>query len=206
MNAKFLLIFAISITLFSCKKDQEDIVCVTYNAIIAGDKSCNSIYYKDIDDINIRAVRSENSAYIYLTGNYLYLNNSYNLNFYFFMDLDGKITDYTARCYFNVYNGTEICLSENDSSNAKLFSSGDTINSKGNWEGIEGKVYYLAKYSLENLNSTVTADSSGEWNSITDGFLAIREISNKDTAYGWVRMDLFDHYNLIIKDYAIENQ
>ena len=41
------------------------------------------------------------------------------------------------------------------------------------------------------------------WNNTTDGYVAIQLLSDTDTLYSWIRIDVTEYSTVLIKDYAV---
>lgn len=197
------------VSIISCG-DKNEIVPINENeiskAFTAGDAFGDAVFHTIIDDIHINVTRTDSSAIIYGSSHFIDLRNDFSMDLSLNVISIGFIDDYSTNCYFKILDNIEICLADNDTSNIKLLQEGDTIGSAGNWHGTTNKRYYLANYYFKSQDSIIITDStSGQWNDVIDGYMAIRDIKENDTTYGWMKLDLTENYDLLMKSYAIEN-
>lgn len=205
---KLIYLLILSCLIISCgKKNKIDQIHENQmnETFLAGNYSGENIYYTLVEDIHINITRTDSSAYKYGISPLIDLKNDFIQDLFLNVISIGVVDDYSTSCYFNTLDNIEICLAENDTSNIKLLQKGDTISSDGNWQGTLDKNYFLASCYFRSQNSIITTDSTtGQWNDVLDGYMAIRTINDNDTTYGWIQIDLTGRYDLIINSYAIQ--
>lgn len=66
-----------------------------------------------------------------------------------------------------------------------LLHYGDTITNKGTWSNGSNLLFYYNSFPC-------SGNSAGYWENVKDGYVGIRKISDKDTCYGWITIDMND--------------
>ncbi|NOR87521.1 MAG: hypothetical protein GQ527_07930 [Bacteroidales bacterium] len=209
MNSKcnvILLVFALFV--FGCNKsDNEEIAIITQNTgiLLAGSIPENA-YSNVLDYVNLNGVRTDSSALYYGAMALVYLDANFTDDLWISVISIGNNDNYSTSAYVEIRDNWQVCLNNNDTSYVKLLDEGDTLSRNLNWQGIEEQKYYFATYNYTTENNNITIDSVGSWNNMIDGFLGIRKIEDSDTLYGWIKIDISNHYILFADEYAIQNK
>lgn len=209
MNFKSnVILLLIALLVFGCKKsDIEEGTNIIQNKdiLLAGSIPYDA-YSNVLDYVNLNGVRTDSSAFYDGAMALVYLDENFTDDLWLSVVSIGNIDDYTTSAYVEIRDNWQVCLNDNDTSYVKLFDYGDAIKRDLNWQGIEGKKYYLATYNYTTDNNIVTIDSVGSWNNKIDGFLGIRKMQSLDTIYGWIKIDVLNHYILFADKYAIQKE
>ena len=205
-----LSIFLIVITIlaFACKKSENEVISIVVQnneALLAGSIPENT-HLNILDYINLSGIRNDSSAVYYGEASFVYLDGDFSGDLLISVISVGNMDNYSTAAYVEIRNNWEVCLIENDTTYAKLIEFGDAITEELNWQGINNQSYYLAIYNYRTQNNNTIIDSTGSWNNTIDGYLGIRKIQNTDTIYGWIKMDIYNHFILVADEYVVQNK
>jgi len=64
----------------------------------------------------------------------------------------------------------------------------------------DAEVYVLSYLSFSMMGPPTSLEA---WNNVYDNYLGLQLISNRDTLYSWIRIDVTNYSTIVVKDYAI---
>jgi len=191
----------ILLSLFSCRKDNNQTSRIFKN-IVAGDTQGENIIYKNIIDTSIQATVHYYPSHLeYLTFD-LGLINSNSKDLKFYINNTGSSGGYNTTIGIlanaNYYIAIDSLLIDNNIFSPKIFIKGDTINENLHYKNSSDFVFLNANSSFNEVR--------GKWLNKTDSYIGIKVITNnKDTVFGWIKLDVLykgSIAKITVKDFA----
>lgn len=207
---KLILFFCLMCLLFSCGK--EDKLLIGSSHILAGDSISEGIVYVNIPDTILQSDCSRDyftscgTAKIYQ----LDLNQDdsidYEIELFLMMetghgDTPGFLTASIFITPFKIDN--KISIEDGLYSTVRIHSEGDTVNKNLTWTD-DLLVHNLISLNVDGYTNEIPEYNydMDSWAGKMDQYIGLQMVETSDTLYGWLRVDVYDVYKIVIKDFA----